>query len=114
MTQDTSARMDKVLEGLSRSMTPDAYAMKYINPANQTNNTTNNSSTSNANSETNENNSEQHVNYIINQTINITGSGDRVLDNIVTVAANKGAKQAIAEIQRDFATNGKTRKLLGQ
>ncbi|EPL6456354.1 tape measure protein [Providencia rettgeri] len=41
MTQNTSARLDKMLEDLSKSMTPDQYAMKNIHPANQT---TNNSS----------------------------------------------------------------------
>lgn len=112
MTQDTSARLDNMLDSLTRSMSPDQYAMKYLHPANQTNNTTNNSNVNNSNSETSENNSEQNVTYVINQTINVTGNGDRVLDRIVTVAANKGAKQAIAEIQRDFATNGNTRKIL--
>ncbi|MEI9532971.1 tape measure protein [Moellerella wisconsensis] len=44
MTENTSARLDKMLESLSKSMTPDQYAMKNINPANQT---TNNSSEEN-------------------------------------------------------------------
>ncbi|MDD9340070.1 MAG: tape measure protein [Providencia heimbachae] len=45
MTENTSARLDKMLESLSKSMTPDQYAMKNINPANQT---TNNSSEENS------------------------------------------------------------------
>ncbi|WP_273827429.1 tape measure protein [Providencia rettgeri] len=41
MTQNTSARLDKMLEDLSKSMTPDQYAMKNIHPANQTTNNSN-------------------------------------------------------------------------
>lgn len=97
------------------SMTPDAYAMKNIHPANQTNNTTNNSSVNNM-SETNEG---AQSAIVVQQTItvNVSGNGDKVLVQMlrqaVTEGANQGAKKAVAEIQRDFATNGKTRKLLG-
>ncbi|MCW2255702.1 lambda family phage tail tape measure protein [Providencia alcalifaciens] len=91
----------------SGSMTPDAYAMKNIHPANQTNNTTNNASNST------ESNNEQSVTYVINQTVQVYGNGEKALAEVVKVAANRGAKAAVAEIQRDFATNGKTRKLLG-
>ncbi|NIH23370.1 tape measure protein [Providencia heimbachae] len=41
MTENTSARLDKMLESLSKSMTPDQYAMKNIHPANQTTNNSN-------------------------------------------------------------------------
>lgn len=92
----------------------DQYAMKYLHPANQTNNTTNNSNVNN-NSETNE--SEQST-IVVQQTItvNVSGNGDKALVQMlrqaVTEGANQGAKKAVAEIQRDFATNGQTRKLL--
>ncbi|WP_272580938.1 phage tail tape measure protein [Providencia sp. PROV266] len=95
-------------------LSPDAYAMKYLHPANQTNNTTNNSNVNN-NSETNE--SEQST-IVVQQTItvNVSGNGDKALVQMlrqaVTEGANQGAKKAVAEIQRDFATNGQTRKLL--
>lgn len=49
-------------------------------------------------------------------TVNVSGNGDKALVQMlrqaVTEGANKGAKKAVAEIQRDFATNGKTRKIL--
>lgn len=112
MTQDTSARLDKLLAEFSSGTSPDQYAMKYIHPANQTNNTTNNTNTSNSNTESSENNSEQNVTYVINQTVQVYGNGEKALAEVVKVAANRGAKAAIAEIQRDFATNGKTRKIL--
>ncbi|MBN6350435.1 phage tail tape measure protein [Providencia rettgeri] len=92
----------------------DEYAKRAFHPAYQTNNTTNNSSTSNSNTESNENNSEQNVTYVINQTIQVYGNGEKALAEVVKVASARGAKAAVAEIQRDFATNGKTRKLLGQ
>lgn len=104
MTQDTSARLDNVLDALTRSTSPDVFAMKYLHPSNQTNNTTNNTNA--------ENNSEQSATYIINQTVQVYGNGEKALAEVVKVAANRGAKAAVAEIQRDFATNGKTRKLL--
>lgn len=47
MTQDTSARLDNVLDALTRSTSPDVFAMKHLHPANQTNNTTNNSNVNN-------------------------------------------------------------------
>lgn len=106
MTQDTSARLDNVLDALTRSTSPDVFAMKYLHPASQTNNTTNNTNA--------ENNSEQSATYIINQTVQVYGNGEKALAEVVKVAANRGAKAAVAEIQRDFATNGKTRKLLEQ
>ncbi|WP_273838977.1 phage tail tape measure protein [Providencia rettgeri] len=93
----------------------DQYAMKYIHPANQTNNTTNNNSSVNNAYETNEN-SESTI--VVQQTItvNVSGNGDKALVQALRQAvkegANQGAKQAVAEIQRDFATNGKTRKIL--
>ena len=95
----------------------DQYAMKYLHPANQTNNTTNNNSSINSISESNE--SAQST-IVVQQTItvNVSGNGDKALvqalRQAVTEGANQGAKKAVAEIQRDFATNGKTRKLLGQ
>ncbi|WP_272518454.1 MULTISPECIES: phage tail tape measure protein [unclassified Providencia] len=104
ITQDTSARLDNVLDALTRSTSPDVFAMKYLHPSNQTNNTTNNTNA--------ENNSEQSATYIINQTVQVYGNGEKALAEVVKVAANRGAKAAVAEIQRDFATNGKTRKLL--
>ncbi|HEM8291639.1 TPA: phage tail tape measure protein [Providencia stuartii] len=112
MTQDTSARLDKLLAEFSSGTHPDQYAMKYLNPANQTNNTTNNSSVNNA-SETNENSqSTVVIHQTVNQTITVTGNGDKTLEKVVQIAIDKGSKKAIAEIQRDFATNGKTRKIL--
>ncbi|WP_272579650.1 phage tail tape measure protein [Providencia sp. PROV266] len=114
MTQDTSARLDKLLAEFSSGTHPDQYAMKYIHPANQTNNTTNNSNTNNT-VETNENSQSSVVIYqTVNQTITVTGNGDKTLEKVVKIAIDKGSKKAIAEIQRDFATNGTTRKLLGQ
>lgn len=104
MTQDTSARLDNVLDALTRSTSPDVFAMKYLHPSSQTNNTTNNTSA--------ENSSEQNVTYVIHQTNQVYGNGDKVLAEVVKIASNRGAKAAVAEIQRDFATNGNTRKLL--
>lgn len=53
----------------------------------------------------------------INQTIHVSGNGDRALNEAMQQAAAMGARQgandAIARIQRDFATNGRTRKILG-
>ncbi|MEX6327204.1 phage tail tape measure protein [Providencia hangzhouensis] len=106
MTQDTSARLDNVLDALTRSTSPDVFAMKYLHPSSQTNNTTNNTNA--------ENSTEQSATYIINQTVQVYGNGEKALAEVVKVAANRGAKAAVAEIQRDFATNGKTRKLLEQ
>ncbi|QKG45324.1 phage tail tape measure protein [Providencia rettgeri] len=112
MTQDTSARLDKLLAEFSSGTNPDQYAMKYLHPANQTNNTTNNSSINNA-TETNENSqSTVVIHQTVNQTITVTGNGDKTLEKVVQIAIDKGSKKAIAEIQRDFATNGKTRKIL--
>lgn len=114
MTQDTSARLDNVLDALTKSTAPDVFAMKHLHPANQTSNTTNNSSVNN-NSETNE--SAQST-IVVHQaiTVNVSGNGDKALvqalRQAVTEGANQGAKKAITEIQRDFATNGKTRKIL--
>ncbi|WP_272668581.1 MULTISPECIES: phage tail tape measure protein [unclassified Providencia] len=92
----------------------DAYAMKYLHPANQTNNTTNNSSINNATETTEGDQSTIVVQQTI--TVNVSGNGDKALVQMlrqaVTEGANKGAKKAVAEIQRDFATNGKTRKIL--
>lgn len=117
MTQDTSARLDKLLAEFSNGTHSDQYAMKYLHPANQTNNTTNNNSSINSISESNE--SAQST-IVVQQTItvNVSGNGDKALvqalRQAVTEGANQGAKKAVAEIQRDFASNGKTRKLLGQ
>ncbi|WP_273804200.1 phage tail tape measure protein [Providencia rettgeri] len=92
----------------------DAYAMKYLHPANQINNTTNNSSINNATETTEGDQSTIVVQQAI--TINVSGNGDKALVQMlrqaVTEGANQGAKKAVAEIQRDFATNGKTRKIL--
>ncbi|UBX28468.1 phage tail tape measure protein [Arsenophonus apicola] len=53
----------------------------------------------------------------IHQVINVTGNGDKALTEAMKQAtyagAQKGADDAIARIQRDFATNGRTRRLLG-
>ncbi|WGL93751.1 phage tail tape measure C-terminal domain-containing protein [Arsenophonus nasoniae] len=53
----------------------------------------------------------------INQTIHVSGNGDKALYDAMQQAAEMGARQgandAIARIQRDFATNGRTRKILG-
>ncbi|QBY44274.1 hypothetical protein [Arsenophonus nasoniae] len=43
----------------------------------------------------------------------MTGNGDKVIGEITQRAAKQGADDAIARIQRDFATNGRIRKLLG-
>lgn len=92
----------------------DSYAMKYLHPANQTNNTTNNSSINNATETTEGDQSTIVVQQTI--TVNVSGNGDKALVQMlrqaVTEGANQGAKKAVAEIQRDFATNGKTRKIL--
>ncbi len=108
MTQDTSARLDNVLDALTRNTSPDVFAMKYLHPSSQTNNTTNNSE-SNESSQ-----SSVVIHQTVNQTITVTGNGDKTLEKVVQIAIDKGSKKAIAEIQRDFATNGTTRKLLGQ
>lgn len=97
-------------------LSPDAYAMKYLHPASQTNNTTNNSSVNNA-TETNENSqSTITIHQTIEQTISVNGNGDKALikalQQAASVGAKRGADEAVARIQRDFATNGKTRKLL--
>lgn len=97
-------------------LSPDAYAMKYLHPASQTNNTTNNSSVNNA-SETNENSqSTITIHQTIEQTISVNGNGDKALikalQQAASVGAKRGADEAVARIQRDFATNGNTRKLL--
>ena len=94
----------------------DQYAMKYLHPANQTSNTTNNSSVNN-NSETNENSqSTITIHQTITQTISVSGNGDKALvkalQQAASVGAKRGADEAVARIQRDFATNGNTRKLL--
>nr|CBA73725.1 hypothetical protein ARN_19290 [Arsenophonus nasoniae] len=49
----------------------------------------------------------------IHQVINVMGNGDKVIGEITQRAAKQGADDAIARIQRDFATNGRTRRLLG-
>lgn len=97
-------------------LSPDAYAMKYLHPASQTNNTTNNSSVNNA-TETNENyQSTITIHQTIEQTISVNGNGDKALikalQQAASVGAKRGADEAVARIQRDFATNGNTRKLL--
>ncbi|WP_272656996.1 phage tail tape measure protein [Providencia sp. PROV157] len=97
-------------------LSPDAYAMKYLHPASQTNNTTNNSSVNNA-TETNENSqSTITIHQTIEQTISVNGNGDKALikalQQAASVGAKRGADEAVARIQRDFATNGNTRKLL--
>ncbi|MEY0971284.1 phage tail tape measure protein [Providencia huaxiensis] len=97
-------------------LSPDAYAMKYLHPASQTNNTTNNSSINNA-TETNENSqSTITIHQTIEQTISVNGNGDKALikalQQAASVGAKRGADEAVARIQRDFATNGNTRKLL--
>ena len=95
----------------------DQYAMKYLHPANQTNNTTNNNSSVNNNSETNESSqSTITIHQTITQTISVSGNGDKALvkalQQAASVGAKRGADEAVARIQRDFATNGNTRKLL--
>ncbi|EML2487056.1 phage tail tape measure protein [Providencia rettgeri] len=97
-------------------LSPDAYAMKYLHPASQTNNTTNNSIVNNA-AETNENSqSTITIHQTIEQTISVNGNGDKALikalQQAASVGAKRGADEAVARIQRDFATNGNTRKLL--
>lgn len=97
-------------------LSPDAYAMKYLHPASQTNNTTNNSSVNNA-TETNENSqSTITIHQTIEQTISVNGNGDKALikalQQAASVGAKRGADEAVARIQRDFATNGNTRKIL--
>lgn len=97
-------------------LSPDAYAMKHLHPASQTNNTTNNSSVNNA-TETNENSqSTITIHQTIEQTISVNGNGDKALikalQQAASVGAKRGADEAVARIQRDFATNGNTRKLL--
>ncbi|EMT6578189.1 phage tail tape measure protein [Providencia rettgeri] len=116
MTQDTSARLDKLLTEFSNGTHPDQYAMKYLHPASQTNNTTNNSSVNNA-TETNENSQATiTIHQTIEQTISVNGNGDKALIKALQQAASAGAKrgadEAVARIQRDFATNGNTRKIL--
>ncbi|WP_404460630.1 phage tail tape measure protein [Providencia rettgeri] len=116
MTQDTSARLDKLLAEFSNGTHPDQYAMKYLHPASQTNNTTNNSSVNNA-TETNENSQATiTIHQTIEQTISVNGNGDKALikalQQAASVGAKRGADEAVARIQRDFATNGNTRKLL--
>ncbi|MBI6188648.1 phage tail tape measure protein [Providencia rettgeri] len=116
MTQDTSARLDKLLAEFSNGTHPDQYAMKYLHPASQTNNTTNNSSVNNA-TETNENSQATiTIHQTIEQTISVNGNGDKVLikalQQAASVGAKRGADEAVARIQRDFATNGNTRKIL--
>lgn len=49
----------------------------------------------------------------IHQVINVMGNGDKVIGEITQRAAKQGASDAIAFIQRDFSTNGRTRRLLG-
>ncbi|MEQ4621230.1 phage tail tape measure protein [Providencia vermicola] len=97
-------------------LSPDAYAMKHINPSSQTNNTTNNSSVNNA-TETNESyQSAITIHQTIEQAISVNGNGDKALikalQQAASVGAKRGADEAVARIQRDFATNGNTRKLL--
>ncbi|MDH2394602.1 phage tail tape measure protein [Providencia rettgeri] len=97
-------------------LSPDAYAMKYLHPASQTNNTTNNSSVNNA-TETNENSqSTITIHQTIEQTISVNGNGDKALikalQQAASVGAKRGADEAVARIQRDFATNGNTRQIL--
>ncbi|HGJ5879885.1 MAG TPA: phage tail tape measure protein [Arsenophonus nasoniae] len=53
----------------------------------------------------------------IHQMIHVSGNGDKALYDAMQQAASMGVRQgandAIARIQRDFATNGRTRKILG-
>ncbi|EPC2530076.1 hypothetical protein ACXHD8_004107, partial [Providencia stuartii] len=94
----------------------DSYAMKYLHPANQTNNTINNSNVSNTAENTENSQSTVVIHQAITQTITVTGNGDKALiqamQQAASVGAKRGADEAVARIQRDFATNGNTRKLL--
>ncbi|MFJ5691818.1 phage tail tape measure protein [Providencia stuartii] len=94
----------------------DSYAMKYLHPANQTNNTINNSNVSNTAEHTENSQSTVVIHQAITQTITVTGNGDKALiqamQQAASVGAKRGADEAVARIQRDFATNGNTRKLL--
>lgn len=96
----------------------DSYAMKYLHPANQTNNTINNSNVSNTAENTENSQSTVVIHQAITQTITVTGNGDKALiqamQQAASVGAKRGADEAVSRIQRDFATNGSTRKLLGQ
>ncbi|MFS1564117.1 MAG: phage tail tape measure C-terminal domain-containing protein [Candidatus Arsenophonus phytopathogenicus] len=49
----------------------------------------------------------------IHQEINVTGNGDKALEEALLRGARLGADDALARIQRDFATNGRIRRLLG-
>ncbi|EOG1934020.1 phage tail tape measure protein [Providencia stuartii] len=94
----------------------DSYAMKYLHPANQNNNTINNSNVSNTAENTENSQSTVVIHQAITQTITVTGNGDKALiqamQQTASVGAKRGADEAVARIQRDFATNGNTRKLL--
>ncbi|SPY68628.1 phage tail tape measure protein [Providencia stuartii] len=94
----------------------DSYAMKYLHPANQNNNTINNSNVSNTAENTENSQSTVVIHQAITQTITVTGNGDKALiqamQQAASVGAKRGADEAVARIQRDFATNGNTRKLL--
>ncbi|WP_369427065.1 tape measure protein [Providencia sp. PROV236] len=83
MTQNTSARLDKMLEDLSKSMTPDQYAMKNIHPANQTTNNSNQESMT-------QNNITVH-----SAPITIQGNPDNKTIELIEQSQKKAIKQAI-------------------
>ncbi|WP_272519507.1 tape measure protein [Providencia sp. PROV195] len=83
MTQNTSARLDKMLEDLSKSMTPDQYAMKNIHPANQTTNNSNQESMT-------QNNITVH-----SAPITIQGNPDNKTIALIEQSQKKAIKEAI-------------------
>ncbi|WP_273837665.1 tape measure protein [Providencia rettgeri] len=88
MTQNTSARLDKMLEDLSKSMAPDQYAMKNIHPANQT---TNNSSEVN-----------QPITITIHSSNSFTGEPDSAVMQVIDEKNKQLVKQIKAELTSDI------------
>ncbi|WP_140187717.1 tape measure protein [Providencia stuartii] len=85
MTQNTSARLDKMLEDLSKSMTPDQYAMKNIHPANQT--------TNNSNQESN-----TQIIHVNPAPITVNGNPDDRTIAQLQATQKEAVKQAINEM----------------
>ncbi|MEQ4692670.1 tape measure protein [Providencia manganoxydans] len=101
MTQNTSARLDKMLEDLSKSMTPDQYAMKNIHPANQT---------------TNNNNEENTTKVITIQAapITIQGNPDDKTIALIEQSQKKAIMSCYKAITNDLAEGkGNVSKALG-
>ena len=101
MTQNTSARLDKMLEDLSKSMTPDQYAMKNIHPANQTTN----------------NNNEENTNKVITiqaAPITIQGNPDDKTIALIEQSQKKAIMSCYKAITNDLAEGkGNVSKALG-